>query len=385
SLELQNEFQTHSTSSNSIKNLFTRGIYVSHHGPKSEFGHGSEQAWDMGQRQSRQVKRRSLALAASLQEQQEQHVRMISIQQYEDEAQLEQQSLALATSLQEQQEQQEQDRMIAIQQQQQYEDEAHQLALAASLQEQQEHDYMIAIQQQQQYEDEASQLALAASAKVTFECGVCMETVIDEDLALVDNCQHQFCRECLQGYVLSKIKDRRFPIVCPICMNDKAHPNPGTIGQSLIEQMHIPQKDYEIFEQMMLLQYNARKLRLSIEIEYQEEVIVTCPLPGCGHAWCKTCMQDIDFGGPPHSCDGSNELASLMREKGWKACPGCQTNIQKMDGCNHMTCPLPGCNMHFCYRCGQGIIRSTLTTEVRNAISGHYGACQLLEVEEEEE
>ncbi|KAE9382455.1 hypothetical protein BT96DRAFT_772677, partial [Gymnopus androsaceus JB14] len=198
---------------------------------------------------------------------------------------------------------------------------------------------------------------------------------------------HQFCRECLQGYVLSKIKDRRFPIVCPICMNDKAHPNPGTIGQSLIEQMHIPQKDYEIFEQMMLLQYSipvhcsrCSQTAFIDRDEYQEEVIVTCPLPGCGHAWCKTCMQDIDFGGPPHSCDGSNELASLMREKGWKACPGCQTNIQKMDGCNHMTCPLPGCNMHFCYRCGQGIIRSTLTTEVRNAISGHYGACQLLEV-----
>lgn len=98
---------------------------------------------------------------------------------------------------------------------------------------QEQHDYMTAIQQQRRYEDEArhleqQRLSLAASAQVTFTCGVCMELVLDEDLAFIDKCQHQFCRECLQGYVLSKIQDRRFPIVCPTCMSDKAHPNPGS-------------------------------------------------------------------------------------------------------------------------------------------------------------
>ncbi|KAE9393087.1 hypothetical protein BT96DRAFT_780872, partial [Gymnopus androsaceus JB14] len=162
------------------------------------------------------------------------------------------------------------------------------------------------------------------------------------------------------------------------------------IEQSLIEQMHIPQKDYEIFEQTMLSQHAIpvhclKCLRTAFvnRNEYQEEAIITCPLPGCDHAWCKTCMQDIDFGGPLHSCngsdDGSDELASLMHEKGWKVCPGCQTNIQKTDGCNHITCPSPGCNMHFCYRCGQGIIQSVLTSKVQNAVSEHYSACQFFE------
>lgn len=59
--------------------------------------------------------------------------------------------------------------------------------------------------------------------------------------------------------------------------------------------------------------------------------------------------------GPRHSCDGSSELASLMKEKGWKYCPGntlassyhcqgalnsligCKTPFIKEAGCNHMT------------------------------------------------
>src|ERR1700722_7246917 len=56
--------------------------------------------------------------------------------------------------------------------------------------------------------------------------------------------------------------------------------------------------------------------------EYQEQKILVCPLPGCNHSWCKACQQKIDFSGPQHSCDGSLELTHLMKQKGWKHCPG---------------------------------------------------------------
>jgi hypothetical protein len=46
------------------------------------------------------------------------------------------------------------------------------------------------------------------------------------------------------------------------------------------------------------------------------------------------------------------ELDHLMKEKGWKYCPGCKTPYQKAEGCNHMTCTSPGCNTQFCYACG---------------------------------
>lgn len=91
--------------------------------------------------------------------------------------------------------------------------------------------------------------------------------------------------------------------------------------------------------------------------EYEAQEIIACPLPGCTHAWCKACSRSIEFNGPRHSCDGSNELNHLMNQQGWKACPGshvsptgrdflqcrlsfitgCRTPTSKIDGCNHMT------------------------------------------------
>ena len=104
--------------------------------------------------------------------------------------------------------------------------------------------------------------------------------------------------------------------------------------------------------------------------EYEEVNEIVCPLPGCGHAWCKLCSQALEIGGPKHSCDGSSELNHLMSQRGWKHCPGqssrrrgavrgsiltafcpctptgCQTPAEKIEGCNHMTCMSPGCNAY---------------------------------------
>lgn len=55
--------------------------------------------------------------------------------------------------------------------------------------------------------------------------------------------------------------------------------------------------------------------------EYQETKIIRCPLNDCGYLWCRLCSQEVDPSMPEHTCDGSNELDHLMKEKGWKYCP----------------------------------------------------------------
>lgn len=150
-------------------------------------------------------------------------------------------------------------------------------------------------------------------------------------------------------------------------------------------------------------------------LDFEEAGTLACPFSECNHIWCKSCQQAIAVGGPQHSCDGSSELASLMKQRGWKHCPsrrllpsltndankgtGCKTPFMKETGCNHMTvsaamhraflkfvnihhytqCMSPGCNTHFCYVCGDLIIRSALRREVQAATSAHYRTCRLFE------
>jgi len=49
---------------------------------------------------------------------------------------------------------------------------------------------------------------------------------------------------------------------------------------------------------------------------------MACPFPGCHHTWCKNCQQEISSNGPKHTCDGSSELKYLVKQMGWKHCPG---------------------------------------------------------------
>lgn len=233
----------------------------------------------------------------------------------------------------------------------------------------------------------AEREALVKTAVGIFECPVCFDKHPETDVARVRMCGHVLCRECARGYILTKIQERTFPMTCPICPTDKASRESGVIEEDLIQQTNIPQKELEILEELQLAAYSVpiycRRCQNTVFVdrgEYQESRIVTCPLPGCTYAWCRHCQQEIAAGPVQHSCDGSLELATLMKDRGWKACPGCKTNIQKTDGCNHMTCPSPGCNTHFCYACGESIVRSTRREELQRAISRHYRKCEFIRV-----
>lgn len=39
---------------------------------------------------------------------------------------------------------------------------------------------------------------------------------------------HRRCRGCMREYITGKLRDRRFPIICPLCAIDSARDNPGS-------------------------------------------------------------------------------------------------------------------------------------------------------------
>ncbi|KAF9792210.1 hypothetical protein BJ322DRAFT_1102725 [Thelephora terrestris] len=244
---------------------------------------------------------------------------------------------------------------------------------------------------QQEFDDEDSRLrtereALANAQPFIFTCAVCTDEFPEDFVARVPGCGHGFCRECLRKYAVSKLEEHRFPILCPSCLADNTGKEPGTITSSLIIDIGISQDYFQIFDELQLSSFSillhCRKCKKSMFVdrsEYQESRTINCPLPKCGYAWCKACQAQIDIGGPRHSCDGSSELRHLMKEQGWKHCPGCDTPIQKESGCHHMICLAPACNAHFCYVCGKLIVKSALRSEIQAAVSQHYRSCRLFD------
>ena len=71
----------------------------------------------------------------------------------------------------------------------------------------------------------ASQYLEAVSTSRSFSCTICMdEHPIDDIVEL--GCNHAICRDCIRGHICSKIEERRFPVVCPVCMTE-ANDQPG--------------------------------------------------------------------------------------------------------------------------------------------------------------
>jgi hypothetical protein len=53
--------------------------------------------------------------------------------------------------------------------------------------------------------------------QTTFECSICMDEHPDDMLARIEKCKHAFCRDGLRDYITSRIRESRFPILCPNC------------------------------------------------------------------------------------------------------------------------------------------------------------------------
>ncbi|KAG8731354.1 hypothetical protein FRC11_004415, partial [Ceratobasidium sp. 423] len=219
-----------------------------------------------------------------------------------------------------------------------------------------------------------------AAPEITFHCDICQDTEPEVDVAIVEGCGHRFGRDCLKGFVSSKLSDGKFPIVCPTCAAGDSAGTVGVVSSWLAESVGISQEEYERWTQLELAAYSFaiectqcnRSYMVSRE-DYNDpgSKQFTCAMPDCDHTWCKSCSTTIEKG-KTHTCDGSAELNRLMEREGWKKCPGCQAPIEKSEGCNHMTCTTPACNTHFCWVCGGKVIQSVIRAEINEAIMQHF-------------
>ena len=74
----------------------------------------------------------------------------------------------------------------------------------------------------------SSQMARLRAEHQLLECPICFEIPHEDAVAKINACQHKICRKCMKGFVISKLEERRYPIVCPICQTVKVEDPGGT-------------------------------------------------------------------------------------------------------------------------------------------------------------
>lgn len=215
-------------------------------------------------------------------------------------------------------------------------------------------------------------------------CQICLDEEPVDESVIIQSCGHSFGRECMRSYILSRLDERRFPIPCPCCSAaDEAGSNPGLVTSGVATQCNLSDADCARWDELEFLVHAVRfecpKCLKSQSIDRRKLVKekskkkIHCITPGCQQMWCRNCQATVEPGEKQkHVCEGKKELKALLKKEGWRQCPGCNIPVQKSSGCNHIACSAPGCNTHFCYRCGQILIRSVFGSEIHHAISNHF-------------
>eukprot|EP00727_Mastigamoeba_balamuthi_P000393 m51a1_g10350 putative ibr domain containing protein (662) ;mRNA; f:182433-185927 len=191
-------------------------------------------------------------------------------------------------------------------------------------------------------------------------CPICYDDVLGKDCFRFKECGHQYCLDCLDDYVLDKIKQGKvLDMKCP-------DPRCKTVltynDVSAIVSDDAAFAKYEEFTFLAALKAEPN-LRWcprpgcgNALIGSEEYPHMVCNKPGCGHHFCFKCGEDWHTG----TCEQYKQWKlensqEETRTAEWakantKACPNCKAQIEKNSGCNHMTCG--NCHHQFCWLCG---------------------------------
>lgn len=98
------------------------------------------------------------------------------------------------------------------------------------------------------------------------------------------------------------------------------------------------------------------------------------------YAWCEGCgvakqyMQRVCANrAPPEVKHWKCVSCATWKGDGvYKECPGCKTMIEKVDGCNHITCAVEGCETEWCFVC-RGVYDEDTIYEHMEEAHGGYG------------
>jgi hypothetical protein len=176
----------------------------------------------------------------------------------------------------------------------------------------------------------------------TFECPLC-GTCCDCDLWALSACGHHYCVQCLVRAIKVSVSDAKL-FQCVTCVEE------GTANG-------ITETDVELLCQGQFREKALHEVLRDYVLKQAGGVV----WGGCGEANLVSDVTEWDdlrclaCGGYMMEKRIVEEAADKAFDK-WKGkhkhatCPACKAVVQKIDGCNHMSCR---CGVGFCYRCSK--------------------------------
>ncbi|KAL1527401.1 hypothetical protein AB1Y20_016069 [Prymnesium parvum] len=194
------------------------------------------------------------------------------------------------------------------------------------------------------------------------QCQICFEHSTEYSAL---QCGHAYCNACYCTYAVSKVADEGHGCVYGRCPAEQCH---LVLSKALVASLLTDEAHRASLEQF------ARASSLSRSFVDDNAHIKWCPGADCGKAiqarpgvtgvacTCGTrfCFKCGNEDHSPCSCEDLKRWIAKCKDdsetSNWlmantKACPKCQTSIEKNGGCNHMTCRNGACKFEFCWVC----------------------------------
>ncbi|KAA0720480.1 E3 ubiquitin-protein ligase RNF14 [Triplophysa tibetana] len=216
-----------------------------------------------------------------------------------------------------------------------------------------------------------------------FCCGICFCEKLGSNCLLFKECQHVYCKACMKEYFEIQIRDGKVQCLdCP-------EPECTSIANPSQVKFLVGEEEFARYDCLLL----QSSLDLMADVVYCPRTCCCKPVmvepditmgicPSCRYAFCTLCKRT--YHGPSicktvyldlRGCECSylNVTAELVRlvdecededlekecmdetltekwlKENCKPCPCCGVQIQKVMGCNKMTCT--SCRMFFCWIC----------------------------------